>query len=72
MCRSRTASSCRDILGLGLGEDLVAEVPAEETRRVEVHLAPEDRRQLRLHGEEGEAWNVARLELDEHIDVADG
>jgi hypothetical protein len=70
MWRSLTASSCRDILIHGLGENLVTEVAGEEAGRVQVHLATEEGRQLTFHVEEGQARDVGRLELDQDVDVA--
>ena len=64
------SASCSEIQGFGLRQDLVAEVAAEEARRVEVHLPAEDRRELRLHREEAEAGHEAGLELHQDVHVA--
>jgi hypothetical protein len=70
MWRRRTASSCRDILVLSLGQDLFSEVAGEERRCVQVHLSPKDPGELPLHLEEGEAGDLPGLEFDEHVHVA--
>jgi hypothetical protein len=70
MWRKRMSPSWRDILNLGLSQDLAAKIGAQKTRRVQVDLAPKDLRQLSFQREEPEAWYVIRLELDQNINVA--
>ena len=72
MRRNRTESSCRDILILGLSEDLVPEVAREEAWRVEVDPTAEDLRELSLHVEERQTGHVSGLKLNEHINVTLG
>src|SRR4051794_18338129 len=72
MCFRYVASSCLDIEGAGLGLDLIAEVLAEPTARVEVDPTTDDPRQFLLHPEEIQARRVARLELHQYIDIALG
>ncbi len=71
-CRSRMTSSRRDILVLGLGQDPIPEVPAQEASGVQIHLPAQDPREFRLHREEREAGNVPVLELHEDVHVAPG
>src|SRR6185437_3084703 len=47
----------------------VPELGAEKVRRVQIDPSPENPRELVLHGEERQPRNVARLEIDEHVDV---
>src|SRR5713101_5038440 len=70
MWRKRMSPSSRDILDLGLGQDPAAEIGAQKTRSVQVNLAPEDLRQLSFQREEPQSRYVARLELDQHVNVA--
>lgn len=63
-------SSCSVIECPGSFEHVVAEVPAEGRRRVEIDSSAKNLGQLVLDGDEAESRDVAGLELDENIDVA--
>lgn len=71
MCCSRTRSSFR-ILDTGCGEDFVAEIAAKLVRGAQIDLsATEKFRKLSLHsGQVEEAGRLARMELNQEIDVA--
>lgn len=74
MCRSRTSGSCRDILNLSLGQDLIAEIFAERVRGVQFDLTvAEEERQFLLHIVELEQTNPRRrLKFHQHVDVTAG
>ena len=65
-----TESARLDIHLLRFLQHLVTEVLAQRVRRVQVHAASQDPRQLLLHREEGESRGLSWLELDQDIDVA--
>jgi hypothetical protein len=58
------------ISDLGLGEHFIAEVGAEEARRVQVHLPAKDPAELLFHREETQAGDMACFELHQYIDIA--
>jgi len=65
------AASGGGIQQLGLGNDLVAEVPAQVLGSPHIGLSPEQFRQLDFQPGQGEqAGDVFRLELDKDVNVA--
>src|SRR4051794_33936718 len=58
------------ILNLGFRQDLIAEVRAEETGCVQIHLPAQNPRELLLHRKEREAGHVTGLEFHQDVDVA--
>src|SRR5437867_13093487 len=72
MWRIGTESSRRDIHVLRFGQDFIPKILAPLLRRPEVDPAAEDLCELLLDVEESEAEPCARLELDEHVDIAVG
>jgi hypothetical protein len=72
MCRTRTPSSCCDILVQRLANDLFAEVLAQRPWSVKVDAASNDLGEFFLQLEKRETRHMARLELDQYIDVAFG
>src|SRR6266536_1368102 len=70
MCRRRTSGSRRLIQRVRFGEDVITEERADKSGRIQIDPTPQDRGELILHGEEGEAGNVVWLELDEHVNGA--
>ena len=57
---------------MGLLLDFVAEIGAEEVRRLQVDLSAQQIGKLRLHGEEGESRRATWLEFHEHVHIAFG
>jgi hypothetical protein len=57
-------------LNLGISEDLVAEVAAQKSGRIEINSSAKNGRQFVLHSEEVQAGNVSGLEFHDHIYVA--
>ena len=68
MCCKHTSSG--NILYLRLGPNLLPEIGAEKRWRIQVDRPSEDRRELVLHGKEGQPRNMSGLEFDQHVDVA--
>ncbi len=67
--RSLGSSSCRLILDLRLSQNLVPNVFAQETRRIEVYFPSKKKREFAFNGKEIQPDRDAWLKLDEHVNI---